>query len=95
MRYRLNGQETSTSLNDPTKAEEFRRLVDAVGPVRAVKLHGIERAERSGHSHTVAKWVEHYIANLSGVDCQTPADYRGILGNDIRALSRSTRSTGL
>jgi integrase len=80
VRYRLDGQETSTSLDDEKDAEQFRGLVDAVGGARARQVHGLESRSRS---MTVAKWVAHYIENLSGVEKRTPEDYRGILKNDI------------
>jgi integrase len=80
VRYRLGGTESSVSLNDPKDADQLCHLINTIGPARALELHGIERG-RSGL--TVAKWVEHYIANLSGVERRTPADYRGTLRNDI------------
>lgn len=81
VRYRLDGQETSTSLDDAGDAEQFCALVDAVGPARARQVHGLERPKRAGMS--VSKWVANYIESRSGVEKRTPEDYRGILRNDI------------
>ncbi|BBZ09835.1 tyrosine-type recombinase/integrase [Mycobacterium branderi] len=81
VRYRVDGQETSTSLDDPNDAEEFRRLVEAVGGARARQVHGIDRPIRGGP--TVTKWLEHHIEHLSGVERRTPEDYRSYLRNHI------------
>jgi integrase len=82
--YRVAKQQRSLTFDDRAAADEFRSLVDAVGGERAQEIHGIGASRRSARPDlTVAKWVEHYIANLSGVERRTPEDYRGILRNDI------------
>jgi integrase len=81
--YRLDGRQSSVTLTDQKDAENFAALVNLVGPGRALDMHGLSTQPVRFLDMTVAKWVEHYIANLSGVERRTPADYRGTLRNDI------------
>lgn len=80
VRYRLDGKETSKSLDNEQDAEAFRELIDRVGAARALEIHGLDRS-RSGH--TVSTWLEHHIAHLSGIERRTRAEYRGVVRNDI------------
>lgn len=81
VRYRLDGVETSKSLDDEQDAEAFRELVDRVGAARALEIHGLDATRRNGH--TVGKWMAHHIEHLSGIERRTRAEYLGVVKNDI------------
>lgn len=79
VRYRIDGQESSLSLDGEVDAEVFRELVNRVGPARALEIHGIDRANTG---MTVTKWLAHYIEHLTA-DKRTVDDYRQYVRIDI------------
>lgn len=81
VRYRLDGVETSTSLNDETDAEQLKELIERMGAARALDVVGLQQSHRS--EFTVGRWVAHHIEHLSGVERGTRAGYRWVLRGDI------------
>lgn len=82
VRYRLDGIESSKSLDDEQDAEAFRELIERVGAAKALQLHGLSEARSGGP--TVTKWLTHHIDHLSGIERRTRHEYLGILNNDIK-----------
>jgi integrase len=66
-------------------AETFCTAVGRLGSARAIQLHRIERAPRSGTAlgTTLAEWINEHIDALSGVEKKTIAEYRRYLTRDI------------
>ncbi|MGO9354998.1 MAG: tyrosine-type recombinase/integrase, partial [Mycobacterium sp.] len=79
--YRLNGKQTSTSFHDYVSAARFRDLVDKIGPAKA--LEATVGPDPVPSAMTVAEWLEHHIAHLTGLAKSTLADYRAYSKNDI------------
>lgn len=81
VRYRLDGIQTSTSLDVKSDAEELKELIERMGAAKALGIVGMQRAHRS--EMTVGTWIEHHIDHLSGIEKRTRAEYKGILKKDI------------
>ena len=84
--YRLNGKQTSTSFHDYVSAARFRDLVDKIGPAKA--LEATVDPDPVLSAMTVAEWLEHHIAHLTGLAKSTLADYRAYTKNDITPILR-------
>ncbi|MGX9673488.1 tyrosine-type recombinase/integrase [Mycobacterium sp. HM-7] len=80
--YRHAGKQTSKSFPDPTQAVNFCKLVDVLGPDKALEAAGITTATPLSDL-TVSQYLEQHIDSLSGVERRTITDYRRYLRNDI------------
>lgn len=83
--YRLDGRQSSTTWDTEQAAEAFKAAVDAHGAARACELYKIDpnpRA-RTESGMTVARWIEHHIEHLTGIEQTTLDKYRAYLKNDI------------
>lgn len=84
--YRIGGRvgrQSSTTFEDRKKAERFRALVDAFGPVEALAKAGIADTKPAMSALTVAEYLNRHIASLSGVERKTITEYNRYLTNDI------------
>lgn len=83
--FRLDGKQTSVPFRDEKKADQFRALVDAVGPKRAMEIEGYTDAHKpkADEMPTVEQWVTRHIDGLSGIEAKTRTEYRRYLRNDI------------
>ncbi len=79
--YRLDGKQTSLSVNDQQEAEYACELMNRLGPARALEILKVSRAPRT--KLTVDGWIRHHIDHLTGVDKRTIEDYNRYLRNDI------------
>lgn len=80
--YRQNGKQTSKSFPDAVQAVNFCKLVDALGPDKALEAAGIVTATPLSDL-TVSQYLERHIASLSGVERKTITEYSRYLRNDI------------
>lgn len=80
--YRLDGKQTSLSVNDQQEAEYACELMNRLGPARALEILKVSRAPRT--KLTVDGWIRHHIDHLTGVDKRTIEDYNRYLRNDIQ-----------
>lgn len=78
--YRLHGKQTSTSFHDLISATKFQKLVDQVGPAKA--LAAVDVAPMLSDM-TVGEWVTHHIDHLTGLEKLTLSRYRAYARNDI------------
>ena len=62
--YRLAGKQTSTSFHDLVSATKFQKLVEQVGPAKALEMMDIAPVS----DMTVGQWLEHYIDHLTGLE---------------------------
>lgn len=75
------GKQTSSSFNDAREAADFQKLVNQVGPSRAL---AVWRTKQTGDSHhTVASWCRHHAEHLTGVNQATLTKYHAYIANDI------------
>lgn len=79
--YRLDGQQTSLSVNDRQEAEYVCELINRLGPARALEILKVSPKPRA--KLTVEAWIRHHIDHLTGVDKRTIEDYNRFLRNDI------------
>ncbi len=79
--YTLNSKQTSASFNDHQEAIDFQRLVNRVGPAKAIEVWQTKRSTEDGH--TVISWCSHHIDHLTGVNQATRTKYRAYVANDI------------
>ncbi len=77
--YRLAGKQTSTSFHDLVSATKFQKLVEQVGPAKALEMMDIAPVS----DMTVGQWLEHYIDHLTGLEKLTISYYRAYARNDI------------
>ncbi|MGB8406103.1 MAG: tyrosine-type recombinase/integrase [Mycobacterium sp.] len=80
--YRHDGKQTSKSFPDAAQAGRFAKLVDALGPDKALEAAGLA-AERPLSALSVSEYLTQHIDALSGVERRTISDYRQYLRNDI------------
>ena len=77
--YRLRGKQTSTSFHDIVSATKFQKLVEQVGPAKALEMMNIVPVS----TMTVGEWLEHHIDHLTGLEKLTLSRYRAYAHNDI------------
>lgn len=80
VRYRVNGIESSTSLNDENDAIQLQEMIDRMGAMRALAALGLIT---STTGFTVESWLIHHIEHLSGIEQRTRHEYLGIVTRDI------------
>jgi hypothetical protein len=71
--YRLNGGQSSTSLDDLASAARLQKLVEKFGPANALEPLG---SDPDMSAVTVREWIEHHIDHLTGLRNSTLYDYR-------------------
>lgn len=84
--YRIGGRggrQSSTSFPDEKQAERFCKLVDSLGPERAMEVAGIKDVQRSLSTLTVGEWLDRHIGSLSGVERKTIIEYKRYVARDI------------
>lgn len=84
--YRIGGRggrQSSTSFPDEKQASRFCKLVDSLGPERAMEVAGIADTQRTLSGLTVAEWLDRHIGSLSGVERKTVAEYKRYATRDI------------
>jgi len=85
--YTIEGRQSSMPFDDVKAAEAFKAAVEVHGAARALEMHGIDpgrrRQDTKHRGMTVAKWLEHYIDHLTGVEQKTIDDYRRYAHADI------------
>ncbi len=82
--FTLDGRQTSVTFGDEASAEKFRRLVDSLGGVEALKAAGIaDTAKHQPGGYTLAEWLKHYVEHLTGVEKMTVHRYRRFAERDI------------
>lgn len=79
--YRIDGRQSSLSVNERQEAEYACELINRLGPARALEILNVSAEPRS--SMTVESWIRHHIDHLTGVDRRTVEDYNRYLRNDI------------
>lgn len=84
VRYRLQGREASLSYNDHAEALKLQKLIDKVGPAKALEIAKIVSAH--DRAITVEEWLNRYIDNLTGIDEGTIKKYRAYVRNDFGTL---------
>lgn len=96
--YRHNGKQTSKSFPDAVQAGNFCKLVDVLGPDKALVEAGMAQTERPLSELTVTECVQRHIDAMSGVTPKRMATCRRWLKNDIAPsigvlpLSKLTRA---
>ncbi|OBJ52170.1 site-specific integrase [Mycobacterium sp. 1423905.2] len=84
--YRLGGRgsrQSSTSFPDEKQADRFCKLVDSLGPERAMEVAGVADTQRAVAAVTVGEWLDRHIGSLSGVERKTVAEYERYATRDI------------
>ncbi|OBH00304.1 integrase [Mycobacterium sp. E2699] len=84
--YRLGGRgsrQSSTSFADEKQAHRFCKLVDSLGPERAMEVAGVVDAQRALSGLTVGEWLDRHIRSLSGVERKTVTEYKRYATRDI------------
>jgi integrase len=81
VRYRLNGEQTSTSFDDAGQAVEFERMCNQLGPAKALEV--IETTDAASQHYTLGAWLDHYLQHKTGVEKSTLYDYRKMVEKDI------------
>lgn len=87
--YKLNGQQTSTTFDLRSEAEEFRDDINNLGVEKAMKawdLNPTVTAVKRSTAPTVAAWLQQYIDTRTGVTKATLFDYRSYLKHDIEPV---------
>lgn len=85
--YAIEGRQTSLTFTDPDVAEQFRVLVDTVGPQRAMDAWGVAdtpKASAKSRGVTVGDYLDSHIDQLTGVEQKCIDDYRRYVRRDIR-----------
>ncbi|ODQ83985.1 phage integrase SAM-like domain-containing protein [Mycolicibacterium holsaticum] len=90
--YRLDGKQTSTSLEDLVTATKFKGLVEKFGAAQALTTLG---SDPDMTTMTVREWIEHHIAHLTGLRKSTLWDYQSYLRNNIGPALGDLPLTGL
>lgn len=80
--YRHDGKQTSKSFPDAAQAGRFAKLVDALGPDKALEAAGLSTVQPMS-GQTVTEYLTQHIDGLSGVERRTVTDYRRYVRNDI------------
>lgn len=95
VRFRIEGKQHAETFPTPAGAENFCRLIDALGPTRALaELH----AEEPGTEPTLDQWAPIHFAALTDANADTINRYRNIYARDWSPslghlrLSQITRS---
>jgi integrase len=83
-RYRIQGREASISFDDHAQALKFQKLIDKVGPAKALEIAKIVVAH--DQAITVGEWLTRHIENLTGVEEGTIKKYRAYVNNDFDSL---------
>lgn len=81
VRFRYEGRNRAETFFSETKAQNWRKLLDAAGPVKA--LAALEEPEPAGGARTVADQVASHIEHLTGVTDGTRSRYAGYLRRTI------------
>src|ERR1700761_8532637 len=84
--YRIGGRggrQSSTSFADEKQANRFCKLVDSLGPERAMEVAGVADTQRAFSTLTVGEWLHRHIGSLSGVERKTLAEYKRYAVRDI------------
>lgn len=84
--YRIGGRgsrQSSTSFPDEKQAARFCKLVDSLGPERAMEVAGVADTQRALSALTVGEWLDRHIDSLSGVERKTVAEYKRYATRDI------------
>lgn len=86
--YTLDGKQTSVPYSTKLEAQDFRDLVDRVGPQRAMEIDNIPLPKTTGPKAalTVEQWCTHHIDHLTGVEQGTLDLYRMFVRVDIGPL---------
>jgi integrase len=79
--YSLDGKQTSSSFNDHREAVRFQRLINRVGPIKAIEVW--RARQPTANEHTVSSWCTYHIEHLTGVNQATRTKYRAYVRNDI------------
>ncbi|MGY4710170.1 tyrosine-type recombinase/integrase [Mycolicibacterium sp. CBM1] len=87
--YIYDGKQTSASFADKAKAEQFRDLVNTVGPQRARLALGMAEhvSKAAPKGQTVGQYLDHYIEHLTGIEPRTRHEYRRYAERDLKPLS--------
>jgi integrase len=79
VRYRIRGRQSSATFDRKAVASRFCKLLDAVGPERALAyLDETEATEGVHAALTLDEWAGRYLASLTGVTDGTRETYRRI-----------------
>lgn len=84
--YRIGGRggrQSSTSFADEKEAIRFCKLVDSLGPERAMNVAGVVDTQRAVPALTVGEWLDRHIGSLSGVERKTVGEYERYATRDI------------
>lgn len=84
--YRIGGRgsrQSSTSFPDEKQANRFCKLVDSLGPERAMEVAGVADTQRALSPLTVGEWLDRHIGSLTGVERKTVAEYKRYATRDI------------
>lgn len=81
VRFRHDGKNRAETFTSRDKAEDWKALLDAVGPVRA--LDALRDPADTTTGRTVADQVAHHIAHLTGISDGTRKRYTGYLDRRI------------
>ena len=94
--FRLHGTQRVVTFASQAAADEWRRILDAAGPARALRMLAEDKPTGSGRS--VAEHVTEHIEHLTGITEGTRSDYRAYLrlhiaphigGVPVEALTRN------
>ena len=85
--YRMDERQCSLTFNSEPAAAAFAAAIDAHGPHRALKSHGLNTEPRwHGRTRsplTVAQWVRQHIDSLDGLEPSVIDNYESVLTGDI------------
>lgn len=83
--FTFNGKQTSVPYESLAEAEDFKDLVNRVGPKRAMEIEDVPLPKNIApkNSLTVEQWCNHHIDHLAGVEQGTIDLYRMFVRVDI------------
>lgn len=76
MLFRQDGQQTSATFADAASAENFKNLVDHVGPEMALQKYGVgpTKSQTPASGPTVSVFLTDHIKGLTGVEKKTTVE---------------------
>lgn len=89
--WRENGKQPCLSWDDLAEAERCKQLIEKVGPEKAREI--LKVIQEPVHAQTVAEFLTHHIAHLTGVKKGTIARYKAYIRNDLGALGAMPLTT--
>jgi integrase len=83
--YTIETRQTSVTFDTEAGAEQFRTLVDTVGPKRAMDAWGITDTPKADPRRSVPleRWLTEHVDQLTGCEQKTIDDYRRYIRRDI------------